>query len=78
MMDTYRSPILYGTFNSEVQYAHRVALTGIVDRQWGHPFVVGSAAGASLSRLSLFILRMRRNRAKAIIRNEMMVLTKTP
>src|SRR4029078_964839 len=40
-------------FSSDVQCAQRVALSAILDRQYGHSFVVGaaSAAGLSFSRL---------------------------
>ena len=37
----------YVTDRSEVQCAQRAALIGMVDRQYGHSFVVGSAGAAS-------------------------------
>jgi len=33
--------------SSEVQYGQRVALIGMLDRQYGHSLVVGAGGGAS-------------------------------
>ena len=43
---------------SEVQWAHRIALTGISDRQYGHSFVEGADAhGASSSMAAAAVAR---------------------
>ena len=65
-------------YNSEVQNAHRVALIGIVEKQWGHSLVVGSSAGASASRLRLLRPRMIRKTAKATMTKLMIVLINIP
>jgi hypothetical protein len=66
------------SFNSAVQCAHFTALMGIVERQKGHPFVVGAAGGTSCSLFSLLTFLMRRNMAKATIKKLIMVFRKTP
>src|SRR5690606_610274 len=50
---------------SDVQWAQRVALRGIADRQKGQSLVVGSGAGASFSRCRRLIALISRNTAKA-------------
>ena len=64
--------------SSEVQCAQRVALMGMLLRQWGHSLVVGSAGGASSSRFSLLMPLMSRNTAKATIRKLITALMNTP
>jgi hypothetical protein len=55
-----------------------VALSGIIERQWGQSLVVGSAGGASSCLFILFIPLMSMNTEKATIRKLMMVLKKAP
>lgn len=65
-------------YNSEVQNAQRVALMGIVEKQCGQSFVVGSSGGASSSRLSLLMPRMVRKTAKATMTKLMIVFMNIP
>jgi hypothetical protein len=62
----------------EVQCGQRLAAIGIADTQKGQSFVVGAAAGASFSFLALFMVRMRRNTAKATMRKLTMEFAKRP
>jgi NAD(P)H-nitrite reductase large subunit len=61
-----------------VQCPQRFAKIGIVDRQWGHSLVVGSSGGASSSRCSLLMARIKRNTANATMTKLIMVFMKTP
>ena len=63
---------------SEVQKAQGVALIDTVERQSRQYFVVGSAGGASFSRLSLLICRITRKTKKAMIMKLTRVLMKIP
>ena len=40
---------VYFAFRSEVQLGQRIAFIGILEKQYGHSFVVGAAAGATSS-----------------------------
>src|SRR5512146_1103947 len=71
-------PCPYADLSSEVQWPHRVALIGIVDRQCGHSLVVGTAAGASSFFLRAFMPRIRKKMAKATMRKLTMVLISSP
>jgi hypothetical protein len=64
--------------NSEVQNPHRVALTGITEKQRGHSLVVGSGGGASSFLFSELMPLIRRKTANATIRKLMTVFIKTP
>jgi len=70
--------LLYGDSSSEVQCGQRVALIGMLNRQYGQSLAVGSAGGASSFLLSMLICRMRRNTAKATMMKLMSVFTNTP
>lgn len=51
---------VYVRFNSLVQWAQRVAPSGIADRQYGQSFVIGAAGGAAswlLTRLTNLTMR---------------------
>jgi len=59
-----------------VQFGQRVALIGMVVKQCGHSFVVGSAgAGCGFIR---FIVRTIRKMTKATMMKSMMVVRKMP
>src|SRR5213080_2532468 len=73
-----RRPQGHAARRSDVQYAQRVALTGIVDRQSGQAFVVGTGSGAGGWRLSRFTPRTSRKTTKATIRKLMSVFTNAP
>src|SRR4051812_40206392 len=60
---------------SDVHCGHRVAPMGIAIRQYGQSLVFGATAAGGFSR---FAARTIRKTAKAMIRNVMMLLTKTP
>lgn len=64
--------------SSDVQLGQRVAAIAIVDMQKGQSLVVGSAGGASSSRLRLFMLLISMNTAKATIRKLIIALKKIP
>jgi hypothetical protein len=51
---------------------------GMVERQKGHSFVVGTGGGAACCRTSLLTFRMSRKTANATMRKVMMVLMKNP
>ena len=55
-----------------MQWGHRVALIGIVEKQYVHSFVVGTAGAATSFLLSLLIFRVKRNMTKARMRKLMM------
>src|SRR5581483_8953544 len=63
-------------FKSAVQWAHLLALSGIVERQCGQSLVVGAAAG--FGAVSALICRMIRNSTKAMIRKLITALMKRP
>ena len=65
-------------FSSDVQFGQRVAMTGIVEKQYVHSLVVGTAGGTASARFSLFMVRMRRNTENATTMKLMMWLTKRP
>src|SRR5581483_6549256 len=65
-------------FKSAVQWAHLLALSGIVERQCGQSLVVGAAAGAGFGAVSALICRMIRNSTKAMIRKLITALMKRP
>lgn len=68
----------YGNDSSAVQYAQRVALIAIVEKQCGHSLVVGSGGGASSSLLSLFTPRTSKKTEKATMRKLVTVFKKMP
>jgi hypothetical protein len=53
-------------------------MMGIVEQQYVHSLVVGTAGGATSSRFSLFMVRTRRNTENATTTKLMMWLTKRP
>ena len=61
---------------SDVQWAQRVALTGIVDKQRGQSFVVAGPAGVGL--FILFMALTSRKMQNATMTKSMIVLTKEP
>jgi hypothetical protein len=74
-------------FSSEVQFGHRVALTGIWVEQKGHSFVAGVGAGAGAAAASFAFWRAlicaigrttRKNTTAAMITKVMIVLMKLP
>jgi hypothetical protein len=61
-----------------VQWGQRVALIEIVDRQYGHSFVVGSAGSSSSFRSSRLIWRTIKKIAKATMTKSITVLMNNP
>src|SRR2546428_6357477 len=71
--------IRQAAFKSEVQWAHRIALGGMLDRQKGHSLAVAAGAGGGASaRFIPLIARVKRKITKATMRKSIQVLIKDP
>jgi len=64
--ETGTTPAKDGITSSEVQYGQRVALIGMLDRQYGHSLVVGAGGGASSFP---WLMRLTRRTTKKITRD---------
>src|SRR4030067_2639342 len=72
------APVGYAALRSDVQWPHFFAWIGIVDRQCGQSFVVGTASGASSFFLRLLMPRTTKKMANAMMRKFTIVFTNIP